>query len=464
MKKRDLYWIKEIGIFVLITLILGVIAVFGILRFNASYMAEEQEELQVSKKQIEWVILPFLQSRNFSKIRQYCNDFKNEDTEIRLFDENKKLLASSNVQNKTPLLERDSKILHHTYSRFKIYEYAIKNQKIGLREDYDINGHTYYLEITVSQADVLKSIINAQKNLAIFFIVYILFFIAGLIQVCYSLRNSFNKLEDSVIAVANGNLETEIDVPKIELLQELTIAIKKMVKRLKIQIARLTQLEQYKSEFLQNITHEIKTPITAINSAIELIEANNAIDNADKECFDIIQFQTKAIDKLVSDILSLSEIEVAKTDEHKDFKDFNLNDMIQNVIDEYNYSPVKINLISDEQIIAHGDKDLLQTAVSNLVSNALKYSKTDKIDIILNNHDNGIKVIVKDYGTGIEKQHLNHLFERFYRVDKARSRKLGGKGLGLAIVKNIVELHNGTIAVESEVGRGTTFICKFDKN
>ncbi len=460
MKKRDLYWVKEIGMFLLITLVLGVISVFSILQFNASYMEEEREELQVTKRQVEWVIIPFLKSGNYSEIQHYCNDFKDEDMELRVFDENKQPIAESNPANDKPLLAKDSKIVHKKFSRFKIYEYAMKNQKIGLREDYHINGHTYYLEITVSQADVLDSIIDAQKHIMIFFVLYIILFIAGIIQIFHSLRSSFNKLEDSVIDVANGNLDTEIDVPKIDLLKELTISIKKMVQRLKMQITRLSQLEQYKSNFLQNITHEIKTPITAINSAIELIEGNSNVTPMDRECFDIIKFQIKSIDKLVNDILVLSEIEVAKTSEHKHFKEFNLNGMVQDVIDEFNYAAVPINLIANEQITVNGDRDLLQTVVTNLVSNALKYSETDKIDIILNKNGDEVEMTVKDYGVGIEQEHLNHIFERFYRVDKNRSRQLGGTGLGLAIVKNIMELHNGSVTVDSEEGKGTSFVCR----
>ena len=231
-----------------------------------------------------------------------------------------------------------------------------------------------------------------------------------------------------------------------------------MVQRLKNQIARLKQLEQYKSEFLQNITHEIKTPVTAINSAIELIETRDTIDETDRECFDIIQFQTKAIDKLVNDILCLSEIEVAKTDEVNNFEEINLNSLVKKVIDEFNYADVKMNFIQNESINFNGDKNLLSTAVSNLISNAIKYSKTEVIDIILSKHDGRIEFVVKDYGIGIKKEHIEHIFERFYRADKTRSRKLGGTGLGLAIVKNIVELHGGTITVESEIGKGASFI------
>ena len=459
MKKRDLYWVNQIIAFTLTAFILGIISLFNILQFNASYMDEECEELQVFKRQIEWTITPYLEQKKFSILQKYCNDFINEDVEFRIFDENKNIIASSNPMNKSELLEKDSKIVHKKYNKFKIYKYAIKDRKIGIVNTINTGKDKYYLELTVSQADVMKSIIIAQRNLFIFFTFCIALFIIGLIQVFYKIRNNFNKLEDSVIEVANGNLSTEIEVPQLDLLKELTLSIKKMVQRLKTQITRLTQLEEYKSNFLQNITHEIKTPITAINSAIELLETRNSITEEDRECFDIIQFQIKSIDKLVSDILYLSETEVAQTDEYKNFETFDLTSMLKRLINCFNYTNIKINLIQKEQPVKiYANREALTTAFSNLITNAIRYSETDNIDIILNKKENNIELIVKDYGIGISKNHLSHIFEKFYRIDKNRSRKLGGSGLGLAIVKNIIELHKGTIKVESDEGKGTSFI------
>lgn len=436
-------------------------SLLNILQFNASYMQEEREELQVFRRQIEWAVTPILKKNNIPLLQKYCDDFISSDVEIRIFDGNKKLLATSNKENTSELIDKNSNILNKNYGKFELYKYSIKNKKIGVRDKIFIGEAKYYIELTVSQADVMKSIINAQKSAATFFLLCIVLFISALIHIFSTLRNSFNKLEDSVIDVANGNLDTEITIPKINLLTELTLSIKKMVKQLKFQITRLKQLERYKTEFLQNITHEIKTPITAINSAIELIETENSGNKYNKECFKIIQFQIKSIDKLVNDILCLSELEVAKTDDDKDFEQVNFNELIQKVIDEFNYSDIKINFIHNEIINFFCDKDLISTAISNLISNAIKYSKTDKIDVILTKNNKAINLTVKDYGTGIAKEHLNRIFERFYRVDKTGSRKSGGTGLGLAIVKNIIELHNGTITVESKEGTGTCFICRF---
>ncbi len=281
------------------------------------------------------------------------------------------------------------------------------------------------------------------------------------IHIFHRLRVSFNKLEDSVIEIVNGNLDKEIDIPNESLLIEITLSIKKMTERLKNQIIRLKQLEEYKSDFFQNVSHEIKTPITAINSAIELLQTKNSIKNTDKECFDIIQFQTQSINKLVNDILCLSEIDLEKTGEKKSFKQFNLNQMIRNTI---NYLMTKdVQIIFIENCIADisADEELLATALSNLIINALKYSESDKIDVILLMENNHIVLQVKDYGIGIPEKHLDRIFERFYRVDKNRSRESGGTGLGLSIVKNVVELHNGDITVFSEPNKETCFYNYF---
>lgn len=277
------------------------------------------------------------------------------------------------------------------------------------------------------------------------------------IHIFHRLRVSFNKLEDNVIEIANGNLDKEIDIPNESLLIEITLSIKKMTERLKNQIIRLKQLEEYKSDFFQNVSHEIKTPITAINSAIELLQTKNSIKNTDKECFDIIQFQTQSINKLVNDILCLSEIDLEKTGEKKSFKQFNLNQMIRNTI---NYlMPKDVQIIFIENCIADisADEELLATALSNLIINALKYSESDKIEVILLMENNHIVLKVRDYGIGIPEKHLDRIFERFYRVDKNRSRESGGTGLGLSIVKNVVELHNGDITVFSEPNKETVF-------
>ncbi len=456
MKKREFFWLSKLLLALIIILFFSFIALNNIFQFNTSYMQEEKEELQIFKRQIEWAIIPFLKNKDYKTLQKYCNDFKNEDITFRIFDNNKKLIATSKLNKTGDMIPEDSKILRNRTTKWKIYRHSIKNKMIGLIYKININNG-YYLELTVSEADVIKSIQKGQISIIILFVICVGLLVFVGLETIYSLGKSFNLLNDNVNKIASGELDTNIEVHHEPLLQELTISIKKMISRLKMQIIQLGQLEHYKSEFLQNITHEIKTPLTAINSAIELIENQKEfVTDKNKECLDIIHFQVEIINKLVNDILMLSEIEVAKTEEQKNFKPVNLNNLITKLMDNFNFFN-NINLIATQNVEILANEDLLSTAISNLLTNATKYSGSKTIDIILSKNETSVILQVKDYGIGIETQHLKHLFERFYRVDKSRSRQKGGTGLGLAIAKNIIELHNGTIYAESEVNKGTVF-------
>ena len=298
---------------------------------------------------------------------------------------------------------------------------------------------------------------DSQTNIIIFFVICLLLLSGYFVYVFSTIRNSFNNLEDSVVKISNGDFDTEVKVSKEGLLQEISIAIKQMTLKLKNQIVRLKKLEEFRSIFIQDMTHEIKTPIATINSAIELLDTKNSIADSDRECFDIILSQTDNINKLVNDILTLSEIELEQTNENKNFTTFNLNEMVKNAISYLNIQSTNICFLPKCDLKVFANEELLITAIINLLNNAIKYSESQKIDVITEQENGNVIISVKDYGVGIQENHLEKLFTRFYRVDKARSRQTGGTGLGLAIVKHIAQLHKGSVSVESEVGKGSIF-------
>ena len=397
MKKREFFWLSKLLLALIIILFFSFIALNNIFQFNTSYMQEEKEELQIFKRQIEWAIIPFLKNKDYKTLQKYCNDFKNEDITFRIFDNNKKLIATSKLNKTGDMIPEDSKILRNRTTKWKIYRHSIKNKMIGLIYKININNG-YYLELTVSEADVIKSIQKGQISIIILFVICVGLLVFVGLETIYSLGKSFNLLNDNVNKIASGEIDTNIEVHHEPLLQELTISIKKMISRLKMQIIRLGQLEHYKSEFLQNITHEIKTPLTAINSAIELIENQKEfVTDKNKECLDIIHFQVEIINKLVNDILMLSEIEVAKTEEQKNFKPVNLNNLITKLMDNFNFFN-NINLIATQNVEILANEDLLSTAISNLLTNATKYSGSKTIDIILSKNETSVILQVKDYG------------------------------------------------------------------
>lgn len=453
MKKRDLFWLNRILLIFFVGLTFVLLSIYNIVQFNNTYIEEEKTELDIFTKQIEWVIVPLLKRNDIQSLKKYADDFKNSSGfSFRIFDSDKKLIVSTS-DNKKSIKTDDIRILKKKFDIWDLYIESFDNKSLEKISEINIHNKKYYLELSISQEFVISSIIEAQKNIIIFFCICLLLLFMGILQIFYSIRQGFNSLEDSVIKIARGEFDTEIKQPKSILLNELSSAVIRMTHRLKNQIIRLTQLEEYRKEFVSNMSHEIKTPITAINSAVEFIEENNEVNASQKECFDIIKSQTHSINRLVSDILTLSEIDLEKTNEHKNFKMFNLNDAINQAI---SLQPKDIIFNAQKNIDVLGNEELVITLISNLLSNAIRYSNSNKIEVNLNNNKN-IVIEVKDYGIGISAEHLPRIFERFYRVDKNRSRQNGGTGLGLAIVKHIAELHNWKIEVESEIDKGTSF-------
>lgn len=453
MNKRDRFWINKLLCFAGIIFIFTIISLYNILIFNKSYMQEEKAELFVFQKQIEWAIKPYLINKDYETIKKYCADFSGKELNIRILDSNKKLIATSNDNKEETCTNINESNIYH------LYKHSIKHKMIGHEKELDINGTKYYLELTISEEDVMKSILKAEKSIWLFFTACLVMIISAFIYIIQCLRIPFNKLQESITQIADGNLDTKIEVPKLDILQELACSIKKMTQRLKRQIQRLKELEEYKSEFIQNISHEIKTPVTAINTAVQLIESNNSLTSEqDKECFNIISYQTKQINNLVNDILNISEIESEKTILSKNFQEVNLNKIIEEAINFVQPNNINIEFNNSETITYKGDFNLLLQAITNLLTNAIKYSSTDKINISLFRTQNNITISVKDYGVGISDEHKDKIFEKFYRVDKARSRKSGGTGLGLSIVKNIAELHNGAVELITEPNNGCDFI------
>lgn len=225
-------------------------------------------------------------------------------------------------------------------------------------------------------------------------------------------------------------------------------------------VTKIKTLEKMRSDFVANVSHELKTPLTSIKGFAETLKYVE--DSATREKFlDIINVEAERLSRLINDILTLSELE------HKDysvnFQRVCLNDSIeevyyimQTIANEKNIK-LEFNL-ANEKLYINGDRDKFKQMMINLIDNAIKYTPSGgTVEIKLNKDKDNAIIDIKDTGIGIPKQHLPRLFERFYRVDKARSRSMGGTGLGLAIVKHILMIFNGNIQVESEVNKGTKF-------
>ncbi|GLC32838.1 two-component system histidine kinase PnpS [Clostridium omnivorum] len=230
-------------------------------------------------------------------------------------------------------------------------------------------------------------------------------------------------------------------------------------------ITDLKRLENMRSEFVANVSHELKTPLTSIKGFAETLKYVD--DAATKEKFlNIIDDEAERLTRLINDILTLSYIE-----QHGESKteSINVNEIIENVYNllknTADLKKINVEILGDKVPELVGDRDRFKQMVLNLVDNAIKYSEeSDKVFVETKVEENNVVLSVRDTGVGMTKEHQERIFERFYRVDKARSRAQGGTGLGLAIVKHIILSLNGTIDVESELGVGTKFTIKIPIN
>lgn len=228
-------------------------------------------------------------------------------------------------------------------------------------------------------------------------------------------------------------------------------------------VTHLRQLENMRRDFAANVSHEIKTPLTAIKGFVETLK-HHAIDDLDERTrfLDIIDRHVNRLTNIIEDLMRLSVIEQDTLQKEIDFKAVKLITVLKAAIDGYRRQARKrdidIRLECDPELEIFADPSLIEQAVANLLDNAIKYSEPcGHVTLAALLSKNEVVIDIQDNGTGIMQKHLPRLFERFYRVDKARSRQLGGTGLGLAIVKHIAQAHGGHVSVESAVGKGSTF-------
>ena len=222
-------------------------------------------------------------------------------------------------------------------------------------------------------------------------------------------------------------------------------------------ITEIKRLERMKRDFVVNVSHELRTPLTAIKGFVETLDEE--IGEEHREYLDIIKKHTDRLINIVEDLLILSKLEVKNAE--LEMEKVDLKSLIQEVLILFRKriedKGLFLELDLDEVPTIQGDTFKLEQMLVNLIDNAIKYTDKGGIEISLKDGKNYVKIGVKDTGIGIPREDIERIFERFYVVDKSRSRKLGGTGLGLSIVKHIVLLHNGKIEVESTPGKGTKF-------
>jgi two-component system phosphate regulon sensor histidine kinase PhoR len=233
-------------------------------------------------------------------------------------------------------------------------------------------------------------------------------------------------------------------------------------------IAKYHRMKKMRREFVANVSHELKTPLTVVRGYVDMIqETDHALDPHWQKVFGTIEGQVSRMERLVEQLLSLSKVENNRDDD--DMKQVNMPNLVRNLVEDAKW----LNQIKKHEIrtnISHGIgvfgiETELKSACANLISNAIAYTPSKGV-IEVNWYQNGDKVVfsVKDNGDGIKSEQLNRLTERFYRIDKSRSRDTGGSGLGLAIVKHVLLHHKAELVITSKWGEGSEFAIYFDES
>jgi two-component system phosphate regulon sensor histidine kinase PhoR len=236
------------------------------------------------------------------------------------------------------------------------------------------------------------------------------------------------------------------------------------------EIDELKKLEAFRKEFIADVSHELKTPIFAAQGFVHTL-IDGAVDDKNVRH----KFLKKAaksldgLDSLVQDLLTLSQIETG--DIKMKFDQVDLVKLCEEVVEQFEekaeQKKIRLKLLDSKhsKIFVHADEKRIDQVITNLISNAINYTpEGGEVTVSFDEGKKNVTTIVTDTGEGIPKQHVHRIFERFYRVDKSRSRERGGTGLGLAIVKHILEGHNSKAEVQSEVGKGSEFSFKLARS
>jgi two-component system phosphate regulon sensor histidine kinase PhoR len=275
------------------------------------------------------------------------------------------------------------------------------------------------------------------------------------------------EIKTIIANIRNNNYNSAEEIHLSNNLRGMQEEIKKMFDKARNDVEYLKRLERIRTEFLGNVSHELRTPIFSIQGYIETL-LNGAINDAkvNRNFLAKANQHTISLNNLLNDLIDISMIESGEM--RMSFRYFFIKDYLENIINEMKPAADEknIELILEpvrEKLQLFGDKTKLKQVLVNLITNAIKYTEKGTIKVIVEEEDHFGKIIIRDTGIGIPLDEIPRIFERFFRVDKARSREVGGTGLGLAIVKHIVEAHGSKVEVTSETGKGSEFSFRLKK-
>ncbi|MBQ9120434.1 MAG: two-component sensor histidine kinase [Lachnospiraceae bacterium] len=356
--------------------------------------------------------------------------------------------------------EVDAKSLDNHGGRPEIVEAARTGEGTIVRTSPTFNKSTFYYAARMENGIILRTSKEADGMVSIFLgaLPMILLMAGALFAVCVFLARYLTKRLIVPIDQLAKQLDTNEEVKIYKELQPFVQTIRQQHENI-LQSARIRQ------DFTANVSHELKTPLTSISGYAELIESGMA-DEKDVQRFVVeIHKNSKRLLTLINDIIRLSELDVIG--EETQYEQLNLSEIARTCVEMLQMNAekhqVKIQFLGENCFVT-ANKEMMEELLYNLCDNAIRYNKKGgTVTVSVREETKDIVLAVQDTGIGISKEHQERIFERFYRVDKSRSKSTGGTGLGLAIVKHIIASHKARLELISEPGEGTTMLVYFKK-
>lgn len=332
---------------------------------------------------------------------------------------------------------------------YRTDEVMLRQSKIiSLGYPANLNGNLFAIFIHIPTVEINNTISNISKQFSYLLFIAIAISFVGAYLISSKFTKPIIEINSAAKKISSGDYNVRLNINTNDEIEELSKTINSMAEN-------LSKTEKLRRDFIANVTHEFRTPLGIIKGYAEALYDDIVPIEERKEYIQDIIEEVERLNKLVNENLELSKIESGNI--NLKFEKVNLYDLLSDIVDKIKI--IKGNrsiIINGQNITINGDRDYLEMAILNIVSNSIKHTKDDgTIEISLSNEDKPT-VIIKDNGEGIDEKHLPYIFERFYRV-----KEKGVGGLGLSIAKEIVKLHNGSIQVKSKVGEGTTFIIQF---
>lgn len=326
-----------------------------------------------------------------------------------------------------------------------------------VRRSDTMNKNTFYYAVLLDNKTVLRVSTEAGSIWSVFWAVspMIMLIVIIIVVVCIVLSHMLTRQLIAPIEKMAQNMEdASMEPPYKEL-----VPFASMIRKQHTDILSAAKARQ---DFSANVSHELKTPLTAISGYAELIEAGMVDEEKQKHFIQEIRKNAQRLLSLINDIIRLSELD--RTDSQSAFEKFDLNEIVSECMEalDVNAKNRQVTLeYTGEKCNICGGKEMMRELTDNLVQNAIRYNKPNGSVWVEVHGGDQPRLVVKDNGIGIPADEQQRIFERFYRVDKSRSKATGGTGLGLAIVKHIVEIHDAKLSLESEIGQGTTITVNF---